>query len=170
MFFEKDSIVVELVPRALASDGTTRLAVWHGLVCVATPRAMLRAALLPAALLAESRGEQRASERPAIPSIGVYAVRVCYGSPAQAGELKAQVWILEVDGCPVRCLDDLPRAAPAAAGALGADLRVRMVDHCGRESMETLRPDDLFWPASELRRGEDGRWTRTVVRTAAASS
>mmetsp|Transcript_183353 Transcript_183353/g.581447 ORF Transcript_183353/g.581447 Transcript_183353/m.581447 type:complete len:194 (+) Transcript_183353:1277-1858(+) len=103
---------------------------------------------------------------------GVYVVRVCYGAPGQSTGMSARNFLLEVDGRPIRCLDDLPPApATPSPGALGADVRVRVVDHIGREGMQTLRPDPVFWPLIELHRQSDGSWTRLLPSgTAGAES
>lgn len=151
---------LSVVPRSLGSDGCCHLAVWHGLVCVETPRYLRRAGLLPRVLV-----DGDAEKGP-----GVYVVRVCFGSPAQAGELKSQVWVLEVDGCSVRRLQDLPKRTRAsgehAAGELPpmnsptSFVRIKTANHFEKETMETLRPDALFWPEAELWQEADGTWTR----------
>jgi len=146
---------VDAVPRAAGSDGSEQVVVWHGLVCVATPRALRRAALVPEEVLAEDNKAPAASS-PA----GVYVIRVCFGGPSQSTGMSARVFIMEVDGKPIRRLSDLP--APAPSTGLGADLRIRTVDHLGRASMETLRPDPTFWPSSSLTRSADGTWRREM--------
>mmetsp|Transcript_183352 Transcript_183352/g.581438 ORF Transcript_183352/g.581438 Transcript_183352/m.581438 type:complete len:628 (+) Transcript_183352:1-1884(+) len=157
---------LELVPSADGSDGAERVAIWHGLVCVHTPRALRRAGIVPKSIL-EAACSDGAGDFP-----GVYVVRVCYGAPGQSTGMSARNFLLEVDGRPIRCLDDLPPApATPSPGALGADVRVRVVDHIGREGMQTLRPDPVFWPLIELHRQSDGSWTRLLPSgTAGAES
>eukprot|EP00747_Dinoflagellata_sp_TGD_P101055 gnl/TRDRNA2_/TRDRNA2_168227_c1_seq3.p1 gnl/TRDRNA2_/TRDRNA2_168227_c1~~gnl/TRDRNA2_/TRDRNA2_168227_c1_seq3.p1 ORF type:complete len:223 (-),score=26.77 gnl/TRDRNA2_/TRDRNA2_168227_c1_seq3:126-794(-) len=176
VFREGKVASVEVTPSLLQSDGATRVVMWHGLVCVATARAMRRAGIVPSALFRHlgATGNSTSADGGALdsPCAGVYVVRVCYGSPAQTGDLTSKVWILEVDGRPIRCLDDLPSAQPeslAAPTALGGDVRVRLVNHQGKESMETLRPDRLFWPVTELRREPSGRWMHITGDAATAS-
>lgn len=104
------------------------------------------------------RGPRRPSAREA--GDGVYVVRVCFGPPAQSTLLRSQVFVVEVDGRPARGFDDLPAAPASAAGALGSHMHIRTLDHYGKEGMQTLRPDGLFWPGAEFPREPDGGWAR----------
>jgi hypothetical protein len=59
-----------------------------------------------------------------------------------------------------RAVADLDALAAELRGlAPGQPLRVELLDLQGRSELLTLKPDNLYWPAFEMRRGPEG-WAR----------
>lgn len=154
----RDGAEVDLVvaPARLGSEDDARLLIWAGLVLRATPRCIL----------------ERCGESVARCASGVFAQNVLGGSPADARELMAHWFLLELDGYAVQTLSDVleilrpthePHAAASVSVSPGASgerrwVRLRLLDLYGQEHARALQCDPLFFPTLELLRGERGRW------------
>jgi S1-C subfamily serine protease len=88
---------------------------------------------------------------------GVFIAFFMYGSPASRYKLWAGRRITEVDGIPVPDLDAFIRAVSGRPD--GASLRLKTVSWNDSVEITTLRLDQHYWPAYELRRTEAG-WKR----------
>jgi S1-C subfamily serine protease len=135
---------IEVEPRAMSGRGTTRAVLWAG--------ALLQA---PHPALALQYG---------IPPEGVYVSRHWYGSPSTRYQLEATTRIVEVDGHPVRDLDEF-LAAVAGKGDRDA-VRLEIVDLDGKPTVITLKVDLEYWPTYELRQS-NGVWERVGIVEAA---
>jgi len=90
----------------------------------------------------------------------VYVAYFAYGSPASRYGLWAGQRIVEVDGKPVRDLDAFI-AAVAGRPDRGA-VRLKTIDWNRSVEIITLKLDNRYWPAYQLRRQADG-WQRSAV-------
>ncbi len=97
-----------------------------------------------------------AAQRGIEPS-GVFIAFFMYGSPASRYKLWAGRRITEVDGIPVADLDAFIRAVSGRPD--GASVRLKTVSWNGSVDIITLRLDQHYWPAYELRRTDTG-WKR----------
>jgi S1-C subfamily serine protease len=88
---------------------------------------------------------------------GVFIAFFMYGSPAARYKLWAGRRITEVDGIPVTDLDAFIRAVSGRPD--GSSLRLKTESWNGSVDVTTLRLDQHYWPAYELRRTETG-WKR----------
>eukprot|EP01136_Pigoraptor_vietnamica_P045741 Opistho-1_new@24078 len=88
---------------------------------------------------------------------GVYVSWWSCGSPAHKHELRATVFVTEVNGVPTPCLDDFI----AQVKTLPPDTyaRLKVVDLSTKNKVLTLKPDLHYWPTWELTRSEAGDWT-----------
>lgn len=91
---------------------------------------------------------------------GVFIAFFMYGSPASRYKLWAGRRITEVDGIPIADLDAFIRAVSGRPD--DASLRLKTVSWNGQVEIITLRLDQHYWPAYELRRTETG-WKRIPV-------
>ena len=121
----------------LSGRDVDRVLVWAGATLQAPHRAM-----------AVQRG---------IEPHGVFIAFFMYGSPASRYKLWAGRRITEVDGIPVPDLDAFIRAVSGRPD--GASLRLKTVSWNDAVDIITLRLDQHYWPAYELRRNETG-WKR----------
>ncbi len=91
---------------------------------------------------------------------GVFIAFFMYGSPASRYKLWAGRSITEVDGIPVSDLDAFIRAVSGRPD--GASVRLKTVSWNDSVDIITVRLDQHYWPAYELRRTETG-WLRTPL-------
>ncbi len=91
---------------------------------------------------------------------GVFVAFFMYGSPASRYKLWAGRRITEVDGIPVADLDAFIRAVSGRPD--DASLRLKTVSWNDSIEIITLRLDQHYWPAYELRRTETG-WKRIPI-------
>lgn len=162
VFRERRFVDVEAMRRPTISDAASRLVIWHGALCVATPLQAFRAGLVPSVVAGSKKDGTCEASR------GVYVTRICFGSPAQSYEMTHQNWILSLDDMPVRSLDDMINFRPKGGNENGLGMgrefvRVRTADHFGKENVVAVRTDSLFFPLVELCKGDDGVWTRREI-------
>lgn len=91
---------------------------------------------------------------------GVYVAWFGYGSPATRAGLFPGRRIVEVDGVPTPNLDAF--LAAVAGRADRASVRLRTIGWNNAPELITLRLDQHYWPAYELRR-RDGGWERNAL-------
>jgi S1-C subfamily serine protease len=91
---------------------------------------------------------------------GVFIAFFMYGSPASRYKLWAGRRITEVDGIPVPDLDAFIRAVSGRPD--GASLRLKTVSWNDAVDITTLRLDQHYWPAYELRLTDAG-WKRYAM-------
>jgi len=138
----RDGATHEIAVPTVALDGhdLDRVIIWAG--------ALLQA---PHRELAAQRG---------IEPTGVYVAYFAYGSPATSYGLWAGSRIVEVDGHPVR---DLDAFIAAVSGKADRDsVRLTAVQWNGAPEVTTLKLDNKYWPAYELRHTADG-WQRIAL-------
>ncbi len=133
-------MTVPLKTVVLSGRDVDRVLIWAGATLQAPHRAM-----------AVQRG---------IEPDGVFIAFFMYGSPASRYKLWAGRRITEVDGIPVADLDAFIRAVSGRPD--GASLRLKTVSWNGQVEITTLRLDQHYWPAYELRRTESG-WKRMPI-------
>jgi len=146
--------VIDVLVPLLASDGSDRVLLWHGLLLQETPRIV-----------------HESSSSAAAPS-GVYICQTSLGSPADADNVVGD-FLVSVDGEPTPNLDavlrlsgDRDSAAPASPDSIGSSssstdrrrLRLECADFTGRRFVSMLEPDPLFWPTTEISQDQKGRW------------
>jgi S1-C subfamily serine protease len=117
-----------------------RVLLWAGAVLQAPHRA-----------LAAQRG---------LPPSGVFVAYFAYGSPATRYKLWAGRRIVEVDGQPTPDLDAFVKAVAGREDR--SSVRLRTVSWNGSVDVITLKLDNRYWPAYELRRTEQG-WERRAL-------
>ena len=133
-------MTIALPTVALSGRDVDRVLIWAGATLQAPHRAM-----------AVQRG---------IEPDGVFIAFFMYGSPASRYKLWAGRRITEVDGIPVADLDAFIRAVQGRPD--DASVRLKTVSWNGQVEITTLRLDQHYWPAYELRRTEAG-WKRIPI-------
>jgi S1-C subfamily serine protease len=133
-------MTIPLPTVALSGRDVDRVLIWAGATLHAPHRAM-----------AAQRG---------IEPDGVFIAFFMYGSPASRYKLWAGRRITEVDGIPVADLDAFIRAVQGRPD--DASVRLKTVSWNGQVEITTLRLDQHYWPAYELRRTEAG-WKRIAI-------
>lgn len=131
---------IEVPTVALEGRGVERILVWAGAVLQAPHRAL-------------------AAQRGLAPE-GVFIAYFSYGSPATRYQLWAGRRIVAVDGQDVSDLDDFIAAVSGREDR--SSLRLRTVSWNGSVEVLTLKLDKRYWPAYELRRGDQG-WQRIAL-------
>jgi S1-C subfamily serine protease len=131
---------ISLKTAVLSGRDVDRVLLWAGATLHAPHRAM---------------GVQRGIE-----PVGVFIAFFMYGSPASRYKLWAGRRIMEVDGIPVPDLDAFIRAVSGHPD--GASVRLKTVSWNDSVEIITVRLDQHYWPAYELRRTETG-WLRTPL-------
>ena len=132
---------VELATVPLNGRDIDRVLIWAGATLQAPHRAM-----------AAQRG---------IPPEGVFVSFFFYGSPATHYGLYAGRRITEVDGQPTPDLDAFIKAVRGRPDR--ASVRLKTISWNSQVDVITLKLDNHYWPAYELDRQSDGRWTRTAI-------
>jgi S1-C subfamily serine protease len=94
------------------------------------------------------------------PAEGVFVAYFGYGSPASRYQLWAGRRIVEVDGQPTPDIDAFTRAI--AHHADRSSVRLRTITLNGAIEVITLKLDNRYWPAYELKWSEQG-WQRTAL-------
>jgi len=112
----------------LGGRDTTHIVQWAGALIQTPHRA-----------LAEQRG---------LAGNGVYVSFVWYGSPADRYRLQAVTRIVEMNGQPVRDLNEFIQLARATRDSEFIQLRV--LDLLNKESVITLKQNNRYWPAREI--------------------
>ncbi len=96
-----------------------------------------------------------------IPPYGVYVAFFSYGSPATRYGLWAGRRVVQVDETPT---PDLQAFINAVAGKEDQDsVRVTTVTWNGAVEVITLKLDNQYWPAYQIRRNPDNGWVRTSI-------
>lgn len=96
-----------------------------------------------------------------IPPEGVFVSYFLYGSPATRYGLFAGRRITEVDGVPTPDLDAFIASVKGRPNR--SSLRLKTVSWNGTVEVLTLKLDEHYWPAYELRRTSDG-WQRQALQ------
>ncbi|HTP38658.1 MAG TPA: trypsin-like peptidase domain-containing protein [Steroidobacteraceae bacterium] len=91
---------------------------------------------------------------------GVYVAYYAFGSPATHYGLTPGQRIIEVDGHPTPDLDAFIKAVGGHVDR--ASIRLKTVGWNGAPEVITLKLDQQYWPAYELRRTADG-WMRSAL-------
>lgn len=94
------------------------------------------------------------------PAEGVFVAYFTYGSPASRYQLWAGRRIMEVDGQPTPDLDAFTRAI--ASRADHSSVRLRTITLNGATEVITLKLDNRYWPAYDLKWTERG-WQRSAL-------
>jgi S1-C subfamily serine protease len=128
---------VEVPAAALDGRGIDRVLIWAGATLHEPHRAM--------------------SAQRAVPPEGVFVAFFMYGSPATRYQLWAGRRITEVDGLPTPDLDSFIQAVSGRPDR--SSLRLETVNWNGSVDVITLKLDEHYWPAYELRRNGD-EWER----------
>jgi S1-C subfamily serine protease len=131
---------VEVPTAALYGRDLDRIVVWAGAVLQAPHRAF-------------------AAQRGVVPE-GVFVAYFAYGSPAARYQLWAGRRIVEVDGVPTPDLDAFLKAVSGREDR--TSLRLRTLAWNDAVEVITLKLDQHYWPAYELRRTEQG-WRRIPI-------
>ncbi|MGB5163729.1 MAG: trypsin-like peptidase domain-containing protein [Woeseiaceae bacterium] len=90
---------------------------------------------------------------------GVYVAYFSYGSPATRYGLWAGRRIVEIDETPTPDLQAFVDVVTSKQDR--ASVRIRTVTWNGAVEVITLKLDNQYWPAYELRRSADNGWSRT---------
>jgi S1-C subfamily serine protease len=131
---------IDVATAALNGRDLDRLLLWAGAVLHAPHRAM--------------------SVQRGIQPDGVFVAYFSYGSPATRYQLFAGRRIVEVDGRPTADLDAFIDAVRGRGDRTA--IRLKTVTWNGSVEVITLKLDNAYWPAYELRRTTDG-WQRTPI-------
>ncbi|MEM6512075.1 MAG: trypsin-like peptidase domain-containing protein [Pseudomonadota bacterium] len=131
---------VELQTAALSGDGIERVVAWGGALLQNPHRAM-----------AAQRG---------IEPDGVYVAFFSYGSPATRYGLWAGRRVVEIDETPISHLQDFVDVVSSKEDQ--ASIRIKTVSWNGAVDVITLKLDNQYWPAYEIRRDDDG-WRRLDI-------
>lgn len=143
----------------LASDGSDRVLLWHGLLLQETPRTV------------ETFSSATAPN-------GVHISTTFLGSPADQANVFGD-FVLSIDGEPTPNLDSivtlcssgrsLPATpmSPASTGSSNSTqsscqrrhLRVESADVDGRRFVSMVEADPLFWPVVEIAQDQHGSWS-----------
>lgn len=130
---------VEYFTDALAATGAERVVSWNGVYVQEITREVRHKMVEPVA--------------------GVYISSIEPGSPTLQENLYPNRLITAVDGVPVTTLDEFV----AQLAARGAGDTVRLSTHLlsNYQQLVSVDVEPAFWPSFELRRGDDGSWTRS---------
>jgi S1-C subfamily serine protease len=96
-----------------------------------------------------------------IDPVGVYVAYFAYGSPATRYGLYPGRRIVEVDGVPTPDLDTFIKVATHRPDR--SSVRLKIITWNNAPEVTTLKLDKHYWPAYELTRNADGRWTRRAL-------
>ncbi|RHY78486.1 hypothetical protein DYB38_005541, partial [Aphanomyces astaci] len=102
-----------------------------------------------------------ASQREISSKDGVYVSCRYAGSPAARYGPPPTSRICEINGDPIRHLDDFV-AALRRQPKSNASIRIKYMDLSGKVHLTTLKLEPTFWPTSELNY-VDGAWHRTCI-------
>ena len=133
--------VVDVETAALRGEDIDRLLLWAGAVIHAPHRAM--------------------TIQRAIPPEGVFVAYFAYGSPATRYGLFAGRRIVEVDGRPIADLDAFIAAVSGRPDR--SSVRLKTVTWNGSTGVTTMKLDQNYWPAYDLRRNSAGEWERKAI-------
>ncbi len=135
-----EALDLEVATAALDGDGIDRVVSWAGALIQNPHRAM-----------AAQRG---------IEPDGVYVAFFSYGSPSTRYGLWAGRRVVEVDETPTPDLDAFVNVVSGKGDQ--ESLRLKTVTWNGAVEVITLKLDNQYWPAYEIRRGKDG-WQRFEI-------
>lgn len=95
--------------------------------------------------------------------LGVYVGGVSYGSPA-LDNIRPTHWVLEIDGTPVRAIEDVLALVKGNRWKQGDYVRVKQVSRKGITSLVSVKADERFWPTlcwrGEVAEGGERRWVQ----------
>lgn len=132
---------VDVETAALRGEDIDRLLLWAGAVIHAPHRAM--------------------TIQRAIPPEGVFVAYFAYGSPSTRYGLFAGRRIVEVDGQPIADLDAFIAAVSGRPDR--SSVRLKTITWNGSTGVTTLKLDQNYWPAYDLRRNPGGEWERKAI-------
>ncbi|KAH9108654.1 hypothetical protein AeMF1_016183 [Aphanomyces euteiches] len=133
---------VELKTVLLESWEVDRIICWQGLLLQVPPLSV-------------------ASQREISSKDGVYVSCRYAGSPAARYGPPPTTRICEINGQPIRHLDDFVDALKNQPKT-NSSIRVKYMDLSGKVHLTTLKLEPTFWPSSELRY-VDGEWHRSPI-------
>ncbi len=135
-----EAIDVDILTAALSGEGIDRVVAWGGALLQNPHRAM-----------AAQRG---------IEPHGVYVAFFSYGSPATRYGLWAGRRVVEIDETPIAHLQDFVDVVSSKEDQ--ESIRIKTVSWNGAIDVITLKLDNQYWPAYEIRREDDG-WRRLDI-------
>jgi pro-apoptotic serine protease NMA111 len=91
----------------------------------------------------------------------VFVAYFAYGSPATRYGLFAGRRIVEVDGRPIADLDAFIAAVSDRPDR--SSVRLKTVTWNGSTGVTTMKLDQNYWPAYDLRRNSAGEWERKAI-------
>lgn len=132
-------VSLEVTPSMLNSEDAGLIVCWAGIILRRTPRCAL-----------ERCGENICREDRA-----VFAQAILGVSPADGREFMTHWFLLDIDGHPIKALEDVLRVLESMRLEQQASgdrrwVRIRLVDLDGREHVKAIQCDPLFWPTLEL--------------------
>jgi S1-C subfamily serine protease len=150
---QKDEVIVTVWRDGKAVDIAVETAVLDG-------RGIDRAVSWAGALLQDPHRAMAAQR--GIDPYGVYVAFFSYGSPATRYGLWAGRRVVEVDDTPTPDLQSFVDAVASKQDK--TSVRLKTVTWNGAVEVITLKLDNQYWPAYEIRRTQDG-WIRTAIGT-----
>ena len=141
MWRDGEALDIPLATAALTGRGIDRAVSWAGALLQDPHRPM-----------AAQRG---------IDPNGVYIAFFSYGSPATRYGLWAGRRIVAIDDIPIPDLDSFVAVINDKQHA--ESIRITTVTWNEAVEVITLKPDNQYWPAYEIRRGDDNGWVRTNI-------
>lgn len=135
-----EEVAVEVPTVELGGEGVTRLVQWAGLIVHAPHREV-----------AAQSGTVRD---------GIYGSWIWYGTPAFDSSLRPTRHIVEIDGTPIRSVDDLLALAKTQRDRQAVRVTTESLD--GRVQVLTMKLDLRFWPTTEVH-WDGSQWVRVEI-------
>ena len=148
-----EEIIVDVHPYLLPSEFITKIVLWAGAICHQTHYPVLEQVC--SEFFDVSQREEFTD-----PADGVYINALGFGSPSSTS-LPSSCWILEVDGCKIRSMDDMLEIMKKLKSK-DEYVRVKSINRAGGITISTPKLDSKFWPAQVLEWKDEG-WVRTEL-------